>query len=143
MLYSTYQAHDDLLDPWRTAAQGFANWMHQILPAVADNATPHADFWMGGALTRSLAAAADVFARLRLTHVRPSFGIESVSCTSGDYAITEEKVMSTPFATLLRFRKEGGPEMPRVLLVAPMSGHFATLLRDTVRTLLKDHDVYI
>ena len=57
--------------------------------------------------------------------------------------IEEEVVTSTPFATLLRFRKEGAPEQPRVLLVAPMSGHFATLLRGTVKTLLRDHDVYI
>ena len=49
----------------------------------------------------------------------------------------------TPFATLTRFAKLGAPPQPRVLLVAPMSGHFATLLRDTVRTMLTDHDVYV
>ena len=49
----------------------------------------------------------------------------------------------TPFATLLRFRKQTAEPQPRVLIVAPMSGHFATLLRDTVRTMLADHDVYI
>ena len=49
----------------------------------------------------------------------------------------------TPFATLLRFRKDGATPQPRVLIVAPMSGHFATLLRDTVRTMLADHDVYV
>ena len=47
------------------------------------------------------------------------------------------------FGTLLRFAKPGAPAQPRVLIVAPMSGHFATLLRDTVRTMLADHDVYI
>lgn len=124
------------------AAQGVADWLHHVLPA--DPAQSAMDeFWAGGALTRSVAAAHEVVARMKLTHARPSFGLSSVVSQGREYAITEEKVMSTPFATLLRFRKEGAPDMPRVLLVAPMSGHFATLLRDTVRTLLQDHDVYI
>ncbi len=57
--------------------------------------------------------------------------------------VVEEAVHATPFATLLRFRKQGAPVQPKVLVVAPMSGHFATLLRDTVRTLLIDHDVHV
>ena len=58
--------------------------------------------------------------------------------------MTEEAVLRTPFATLLRFRKAGAAARSRkVLVVAPMSGHFATLLRDTVRTVLQDHDVYV
>jgi poly(3-hydroxybutyrate) depolymerase len=60
--------------------------------------------------------------------------------------VTEEKKLVTPFGTLLRFRKANlgnGLTHPPVLLVAPLSGHFATLLRETVRTLLQDHDVYI
>jgi len=57
--------------------------------------------------------------------------------------VREEVIYSSPFATLLRFRKEGVENQPRVLIVAPMSGHFATLLRDTARTMLADHDVYI
>ena len=51
--------------------------------------------------------------------------------------------MWTPFCQLLRFRKEGGADDPKVLLVAPMSGHFATLLRGTIRTLLRDHQVFV
>ncbi len=58
-------------------------------------------------------------------------------------AVTEEITYATPFGSLLHFKKDGGPSQPRVLLVAPMSGHFATLLRNTVQTLLQDHDVYI
>jgi poly(3-hydroxybutyrate) depolymerase len=57
--------------------------------------------------------------------------------------VHEEVVLAAPFATLLRFAKPGAPAQPKVLVVAPMSGHFATLLRDTVRTLLADHDVYV
>jgi poly(3-hydroxybutyrate) depolymerase len=57
--------------------------------------------------------------------------------------VTEEKVLALPFGTLLHFRKAGAGGQPPVLLVAPLSGHFATLLRETARTLLQDHDVYI
>ena len=52
-------------------------------------------------------------------------------------------MFATPFGSLLHFKKDNAPEQPRMLLVAPMSGHFATLLRGTVKTLLQDHDVYI
>ena len=58
-------------------------------------------------------------------------------------AVREEEVFATPFGTLLRFAKVGVAPQPKVLLVAPLSGHFATLLRDTVRVLLPDHDVHI
>lgn len=97
----------------------------------------------GGAVARSVLASCEVFARLALTHHRPAYGIASVLSQGREFEVVEEQVMRTPFGTLLRFRKEGAPEQPRVLLVAPMSGHFATLLRDTIRTLLQDHDVYI
>ena len=57
--------------------------------------------------------------------------------------MTEEAADDTPFGTLLHFRKDGAAAQPRVLLVAPMSGHFATLLRGTVEVMLPEHDVYI
>ena len=57
--------------------------------------------------------------------------------------VDEEAVHSTPFATLMRFSTPRSASQPKVLLVAPMSGHFATLLRDTVRTMLQGHEVYI
>jgi poly(3-hydroxybutyrate) depolymerase len=60
-----------------------------------------------------------------------------------EVAVSEEVAFKTPFGSLLHFKKDGGPEQPRLLLVAPMSGHFATLLRSTAKTLLQDHDVYI
>ena len=63
--------------------------------------------------------------------------------TAGGSPVTEEVAGATPFATLLRFRKADAQPQPKVLIVAPMSGHFATLLRDTVRTMLPDHDVYV
>ena len=60
-----------------------------------------------------------------------------------EVAIVEEAALVTPFATLLHFRKDIATPQPRVLVIAPLSGHFATLLRATVRTLMSDHDVYI
>jgi len=72
-----------------------------------------------------------------------SLWIASVAMGNRLVPVTEESTYSTPFATLLHFRKETEAYQPRVLLVAPMSGHFATLLRATVKTMLVDHDVYI
>lgn len=78
-----------------------------------------------------------------VTHVRPPFGIDPVDIDDCPVSVTEKAAYATPFATLLRFKKETGAAQSRVLLVAPMSGHFATLLRATARTMLVDHDVYI
>jgi poly(3-hydroxybutyrate) depolymerase len=98
-------------------------------------------------LARTLSATQEVLATIRVTHARPAFGIASVRVDDGgsmrEVSVREEVVRSDPFGTLLRFRKEGFGDQPRVLLAAPMSGHFATLLRETVRTMLADHDVYI
>ncbi|WP_028206931.1 polyhydroxyalkanoate depolymerase [Paraburkholderia nodosa] len=78
-----------------------------------------------------------------LSHARPPFEIDGVEVCGVRTPVTEAVVKRTPFATLLHFRKDVATPQPRVLLVAPMSGHFATLLRGTVRTMLADHDVYI
>ncbi len=78
-----------------------------------------------------------------LSHHRPPFDIPDVQCGDETVAVTEAVAMDTPFGALLHFRKDVPVPQPRVLLVAPMSGHFATLLRGTVRTMLADHDVYV
>jgi poly(3-hydroxybutyrate) depolymerase len=131
MLYASYQAQVDLWMPLRMAA-GLTG---------AALSEPH---WRqpGGGLRR-IAAACEVLALAALTHRRPAFGITSVKMGDRQVAVHEENAYTTPFATLLRFRKDTEVAQPRVLLVAPMSGHFATLLRETVRTMLVDHDVYI
>jgi polyhydroxyalkanoate depolymerase len=82
-------------------------------------------------------------ARAGLTHHRPAYGIGTVVVGNRDVPVTEEVVCATPFGTLLHFKKDIASPQPRMLVVAPLSGHFATLLRNTVRTLLADHDVYI
>ncbi len=129
MLYQAYQTQSDLMSPLRLLAQhsGAALWLRQT----------------EGSVLRKMAAASEVFSRMRLTHSRPPYCIDSVTVGEETFAVTEEKVLALPFGTLLRFRKDGVTGHPPVLLVAPLSGHFATLLRETVRTLLQDHDVYI
>ena len=95
------------------------------------------------AVLRNLTAAYELIARTGLTHARPAFGIDSVTVGNREVAVHEEAALTTPFGTLLHFKKDIDTPQPRVLLVAPLSGHFATLLRGTVRTMLPEHDVYI
>ncbi|HIB69449.1 MAG TPA: polyhydroxyalkanoate depolymerase, partial [Phycisphaerales bacterium] len=81
--------------------------------------------------------------RLGRDYHKPHFGIDDVTTPEGTVSVTEEMICDKPFASLLRFRRNSQRKDPKVLVVAPMSGHYSTLLRDTVQTLLKDHDVYI
>ncbi len=91
----------------------------------------------------SLSVAYELIARARLTHRRPSFGIPCVEVGGRTVTVHETAVCTMPFGTLLRFAKEAQPAQPRVLLISPLFGHFATLLRATVETLLPEHDVYV
>ena len=96
------------------------------------------------AVLSNLTAAYELIARAGLTHDRPHFAIDRVTLGNNlDVAIHEHAALQTPFGTLLRFKKDVDIAQPRVLLVAPLSGHFSTLLRETVRTMLPEHDVYI
>lgn len=131
-MYPAYQAHADLLWPLRAAMRLSLPFLQD--PSIADSG------WLPA---RQMAAAGQVFELAQVTHTRPPWRITEASNGSEHWPVTEEAVLTTPFATLLRFRREGAPASPKVLVVAPMSGHFATLLRDTARTLLQDHDVYI
>lgn len=132
MLYAAYQARADLLAPWRAQSELWSALLREPMAGPAINP-----------LLRTISATAAVFADTKVIHDRPDFGIDSVESGGQTLAVTEEVSWSTPFGTLLRFRKDTPQPGPRVLLVAPMAGHFATLLRNTVRTLLIDHDVYI
>jgi poly(3-hydroxybutyrate) depolymerase len=96
-----------------------------------------------GPLLRYIAAGCEVLTQSRLTHHRPDFGIDKIAIGGRMVGVREEPVKTMPFCTLLHFAKEVPVAQPRVLLVAPLSGHFATLLRGTVQTMLADHDVYV
>jgi polyhydroxyalkanoate depolymerase len=131
MLYQAYQAHSDIMMPVRAladvAAKSWGAHLNGVRPTVLSNLT----------------AAYELISRAGLTHTRPAYGIDSVTVGNEEVAVTEEAADVTPFGTLLHFKKDTAQEQPRVLLIAPLSGHFATLLRATVRTMLAEHDVYI
>ena len=92
---------------------------------------------------RSAAAALNMFSNGGIRHERPDFGIGRVTVGGIETEVTEEAVAIDPFCRLVHFRKAEAPEQPKLLVVAPLSGHFATLLRGTVATVLPDHDVYV
>jgi polyhydroxyalkanoate depolymerase len=130
-LYQLYQTQADMLLPLRTAAQvvnATFGWPHRA---------PRTRTF------RRFSAALELFDRFALSHDRPPFGITQVKSGGHVVDVFEKPVTATAFGTLLHFRKDEDARQPAVLVVAPLSGHFSTLLRNTVQTLLQDHDVYI
>ncbi len=132
MLYDAYQAQQDFLAPLRAGADLFKTAFGE--PVMG----PSANY-----LIRSAAAAAEIISRAHLIHDRPAYGIDQVTVAGRPAAVVEEVALEMPFGNLVHFRKPDVQGQPRVLLAAPMAGHFPTLLRHTAQTLLQDHDVYI
>jgi poly(3-hydroxybutyrate) depolymerase len=132
MLYDAYQAQSDIFGPVRLMAETAHDWLqHPWLP-ITDMPC-----------VRSAAAVMELLSHAGLSHERPDFGIKSVTIDGKEVSVKEEVVASHPFCNLLHFRKDSTREEPTVLVVAPLSGHFSTLLRGTVETLLADHNVYL
>lgn len=131
MMYQAYQNHMDLTEPWRTGAASALKYLNLVPAGTSEK------------LFGRLAAALELISRTSLTYARPAYGIDRVMVGNRELAVSEEVIFSTPFGSLLHFKTADAPLQPKLLLVAPMSGHFATLLRGTVQTLLQDHDVYI
>ncbi|VTZ26960.1 Polyhydroxyalkanoate depolymerase, intracellular [Methylocella tundrae] len=132
MMYEAYGAQASILDFFRPIAAAAGAVMRQPMPFFGQHFS-----------VRRFAGVLETFANLAITHSRLPFDVTEVSDGGRVVPVTEEVVASTPFASLLRFRKEVDAPQPRVLIVAPMSGHFATLLKATVKTMLAHHDVYI
>jgi poly(3-hydroxybutyrate) depolymerase len=130
MLYLAYQLQSDIMTPVRAWANLAAS--SGIAPLLSDHPA-----------MRNLTAVYELIARAGLTHTRPPFGIDKVTVGNREVEVHEEAAAKTPFGTLLHFKKDIATAQPRILLVAPLSGHFSTLLRATVRTMLPDHDVFI
>ena len=133
MLYALYQTAADLMLPmraWGAVAASVGGKGFALGEAGAER-------W------RAASALCEMMSRAALSHRRPSFDIPEVRLGNQMVPVVEEEVLATPFGTLLRFAKQGVPPQPKVLVVAPLSGHFATLLRDTVKVLLPEHDVHI
>lgn len=131
MMYRAFEFQSRLFEPVRDAAR--------LALAAFGPALESSDARLG----REIVATWSLLANAGFTHARPDYGITRVMVGNREAEVTEVPVHRTPFGTLLNFRKDVTINQPKVLLVAPLSGHFATLLRNTAKTLLQDHDVFI
>jgi len=132
MLYDAYEMQRSLLAGASTLADIGASWMQ-------NPANPFAYSSMGPIV----ASALDVFAHASAPRGKPEFGLDRTIVDGREVRVREEIVLRKAFGQLKRFRREGVEGGPRLLIVAPMSGHYATLLRGTVERMLPRHDVYI
>ena len=131
-MYNAYELNRTLLTPfnqWGAAVQEL--WSN---PAFPLSRTPFG---------RAIAAGGELLERSTRSFPKPSFGLHATIIEGRDVAVREERVLQTPFCNLIRFQRDSGRQDPKLLLVAPLSGHHATLLRDTIAQLLPDHDVYV
>jgi len=138
MLYQAYELTHAALRPYRSMAAATRHMLNA--PGNPFGALPS---------NRALAAACEVFESVTKRYGKPEFGIETVSIDGKSVRVTEENTLELPFGNLLHFRRDEAAlskeqkNAPKALIAAPMSGHYATLLRGTVQAMLKDHDVYI
>ncbi|HEX3952280.1 MAG TPA: polyhydroxyalkanoate depolymerase [Stellaceae bacterium] len=132
MLYDAYQAQCDVLAPFRLAADAWRNVLDQPWPVIGDLPP-----------LRNTIAALNLFSHTGITHEHPAFGIDHVTVDGATVPVIEETALAHPFCRLLHFRKDMPQPQPKLLMIAPLSGHFSTLLRGTVEAALPDHDVYL
>ncbi|CAN5542109.1 polyhydroxyalkanoate depolymerase [soil metagenome] len=139
MLYQLYEAQRSLMEPFTDFAQAASKLFSNNSP-LAQNPFAH-----------RMAAGYDLLYRLGKDYEKPAFDIDTVEVAGTDVVIHEVVDVDKPFCQLLRFKRftddpdtlDALKKQPVVLIVAPLSGHYATLLRDTVRTMLRGHKVYI
>ncbi|MBT8446275.1 MAG: polyhydroxyalkanoate depolymerase [Gammaproteobacteria bacterium] len=136
MLYQLYELQHAAITPWRQ--------INRIMRRTLKAPWNPVSYTAAG---RMAAASCEVFERLTRRYGKPDFGIDSIEVQGRTIEIAELEVLARPFCTLKRFRRRGPEQdvtpLPRLLIVAPLSGHYATLLRGTVRALLADHEVFI
>ena len=132
MLYNAYEMQKSML----AGASAMADFSAGLL---SNPANPFAYFG-GGAV---LGSALEVFAHAAAPRGKPAFGLDSTTIDGAEVAIVEDVVLRKAFGQLKRFRRVGIEGGPKLLIVAPMSGHYATLLRGTVERMLPVADVYI
>ena len=132
MLYNAYEMQRSML----AGASALANLGAGLL---TNPANPFSYFGGGPVLASSL----QVFAHAAAPRGKPAFDFGTTSIDGRDFTVTEEVVVQKPFGQLKRFRREGVEGGPKLMIVAPMSGHFATLLRGTVERMLPVADVYV
>ena len=140
MLYQIYETQRNMMEPFADFARAASKLYSNPLSPFGQN--PFA---------QRVSASYDLMYRLWKDYEKPQFGIHTVNVAGIDVAIHERVEVDKPFCELRRFKRFSDDpatltrlkSQPVVLIVAPLSGHYATLLRDTVRTMLKDHKVYI
>ena len=136
MLYHAYEVTHAAISPMRQAAR-----MGQEM--LTSPLNPFAEFYP----QKATAAALEMFINATRRYGKPEFGIEEVEIAGETVPIVEETVLKLPFCQLKHFHRDSviaeARNDPKVLILAPMSGHFATLLRGTVEKMLPEHEVYI
>ena len=136
MLYHAYELTHAAISPMRNVARASS---HALLSPFNPFSTTYQ--------ARATAAACEMFVNATKRYGKPEFGIDETEVMDERVPVVEEAVIEKPFCTLTRFRRDSAiahaRNDPKVLIVAPMSGHFATLLRGTVEAMLPEHDVYI
>ena len=136
MHYHAYEFAHVLMSPMRWAAKGSRLWATSPFNPLAT--TP---------IGKNLTASLDLFETVTRRYGKPEFRLESTTIDGVEVALEETIVAAKPFCNLLHFTRVDGPKArendPKVMIIAPMSGHYATLLRGTVESMLPDHDVYI
>ena len=134
MLYSLYDAKNQALSPFRMMAE-----------ATRISFTNPWNPWAYTPFGRALAAGSDVMESIMRERAKPAWGVDWVTIEGEVYPVEREIVRARPFCELVHFKRVGAEKRndPKILLVAPMSGHFATLLRGTVQALIQDHEVYV
>ena len=132
MLYDAYEVQRSFLAGASKLAGMGAGWL-------SNPANP----WSYASASPLIAASLEVFSHASAPRGKPEFGLKSTMVDGEEVAVREEVVLRKPFGQLKRFVRAGVESGPRLLIVAPMSGHYATLLRGTVERMLPGHDVYI
>ena len=132
MLYQAYEFQRQLAQPVRL-------WANALEQAYTSPYNPLSETWIG----KSVAAGAEIVARLTQNYGKPAFGLKTTQIGNETVEVNEELLLRKPFCDLVHFHRDTARRDPKVLVVAPMSGHFATLLRGTVEALLPEHDVHI
>ncbi len=135
MFYQLYELNHAIVAPWRTAADAM-----RMVYRNPFNPLSHT------AYGRAVAAGFEVFERATRRYGKPEFGLDTTIIDDVEVSVHEKTVWSKPFCNLKHFERVLPPQHPtdpKILLVAPMSGHYATLLRGTVETLLPSAEIYI
>lgn len=135
MFYQLYELNHAFMAPFRATADAMnLAWRNPLNP------------WSHTALGRSFSAGFEVFERVTRRYGKPAFGLPTTTVAGESVSVEEEIVWRKPFCDLIHFNRHlpaGADKGPRILIVAPMSGHYATLLRGTVEALIQSADVYI